>query len=111
MQQAAKILEYGLLAWFAALALLIAIRTLRGDIESTGFLRRGGAAGDTVEPERALMMAVVPAAIVFYGYNALTTELLIVNGRPSLPDVPQYLMVLVTGSNSLFLAGKIARGG
>jgi hypothetical protein len=109
MQIAAKFFEYGLLAWFGLLALLIAIRVLRGDIVASGLLCNRSP-DENVTPERVLMMAIFPSVVVFYAYNALTGELPIVDGRPSLPDVPQNLIALLTGTNSLYLAGKIARG-
>jgi len=108
MQQAARLLEYGLLIWFALLALLIGFRILRGDIRNSGFLTTR-AGRQSVDPERALMMAVFPVVVITYAYNALTGDLPMVNGRPSLPDVPQQFLMLLTGSNSIYLAGKIAR--
>ncbi len=111
MQEAAKILEYGLLVWFGLLALLIAVRILRRDINVSGLLTQ--ARGDqSVLPERALHMAVFPAVVAFYAYTALQVDVnAVAEGvRPSLPDVPDYLLSLLTGSNSLYLAGKIARG-
>ena len=110
MQLAARILQYGLLIWFGLLFGLIGMRILRGDIVASGLLS-SRPRGQTVEPERALMVAVFPTVVLFYAYSALTTELPIVNGRPSLPDIPQILLMLLTGSNSIYLAGKIARGG
>lgn len=109
MQQAAKILEFGLLAWFGLLFALIGMRILRGDIIASGFLS-SRPRGQAVDPERALMMAVFPTVVLFYAYSALTSDLPMVNGRPSLPDIPQNLLVMLTGSNSLYLAGKISRG-
>ena len=110
MQLAARILEYGLLAWFGLLTLLIAVRMLRGDIVVTGLLtQRSG--DQSVLPERALHMAVFPVIIAYYLYTALHIDVTAVEGvRPSMPDVPEYLISLLTGTNSLFLAGKIARG-
>jgi hypothetical protein len=110
MQLAAKILEYGLLAWFGLLTLLIAIRILRRDIDASGILTQRGAG--QVLPERALHMAVFPAVIAYYLYTALHLDVTAVaeGVRPSMPDVPEYLLTLLTGTNSLFLAGKIARG-
>ena len=111
MQLAAKILEYGLLAWFGLLMLLIAVRILRRDIDPTGLLVHK--AGDqAVLPERALHIAVFPAIIAYYLYTALHLDVAAVaeGVRPSMPDVPEYLLTLLTGTNSLFLAGKIARG-
>ena len=111
MQLAAKILEYGLLAWFGLLMLLIAMRILRREIDVSGLLTQR--TGDqSVLPERALHIAVFPAVIAFYLYTALHVDVTAVaeGTRPSMPDVPEYLLSLLTGTNSLFLAGKIARG-
>jgi hypothetical protein len=83
------------------------MRTLSGDIMSSGFL--ANKPGEGIAPERAVMMAVFPAVLVGYAYNAVTGEVPMINGRPSLPEVPQTLMLLLTGSNSIYLAGKIAR--
>jgi hypothetical protein len=111
MQDAAKILEYGLLTWFCLLALLIAGRILRRDIDLSGLLTQANS-GQSVLPERALHIAVFPAVVAFYAYTALHTDVTAVaeGVRPSLPAVPDYLLSLLTGSNSLYLAGKIARG-
>jgi hypothetical protein len=98
-----------MLGWFGLLAMLIAVRILRRDIEVAGFLthERDG----PVAPERALMMAVFPVVLAYYVYTAISADLpLNASGRPSLPPVPDYLLSLLTGSNSLYLAGKIARG-
>ena len=111
MQLAARILEYGLLAWFGLLTLLIAVRILRRDIDASGLLTHR--AGDqSVLPERALHMAVFPVVIAYYLYTALQLDVTAVaeGVRPSMPNVPEYLLSLLTGTNSLFLAGKIARG-
>ena len=107
MHQVARYLEYALIVWFFLLAALVAMRTLSGDIMSSGFL--SDKPGEGTAPERAVMMAVFPAVLVAYAYNALTGDIPIINGRPSLPEVPQTLLALLTGSNSLYLAGKIAR--
>jgi hypothetical protein len=111
MQLAAKILQYGLLIWFALLMALIAIRMLRRDIYVTGLLTQPR--GDNaVLPERALHMAVFPAIVAYYAYTTLQVDVTAVaeGARPSLPAVPDYLLSLLTGTNSLYLAGKIARG-
>ena len=36
-------------------------------------------------------------------------DLSVVNGRPIMPDVPEYLLTILTGGNGLYLAGKISR--
>jgi hypothetical protein len=108
MPIAAKILSIGLLTWFGLLALLITIRILRRDIEVAGFLTHRP--GEPIAPERALHIAVFPVVIAFYVYTALGADMSVEGVRPSLPDVPNYLLSLLTGTNSLYLAGKIARG-
>jgi hypothetical protein len=109
MPTPAQFLATGFLTWFGLLVLLIAIRMLRGDIEVSGMLTHDPAeAGQAVEPERVLMMAVVPFVVMAYIYEALHAPLG-GEGRPSLPDVPEQLLTVLTGSNALFLAGKIAR--
>ena len=52
-------------------------------------------------------MAVFPFVIGYYVIEALHADMSV---RASLPDIPQSLLVVLTGSNSLYLAGKIARG-
>ena len=53
------------------------------------------------------MMAVFPVALAYYVYTAIAVDLpLNALGRPSLPPVPDYLLSLVTGSNSLYPRGK-----
>lgn len=110
MQNAAKILEYGLLVWFGLLLLLISMRILRREIDVSGLLTHH-ANDQRVLPERALHIAVFPAVVAFYVHAALHVDVTAVaeGVRPSLPDVPEYLLTLLMGTNSLFLAGKIAR--
>ena len=104
----AKVFEAGLLGWMALLALLIALRILRGDIRVDGLLLNNGDDA-TVAPERALTMAIFPVVIVSYAYTALNMNV-DVPGPVRLPDVPDSLLNLLLGSNGLYLAGKIARG-
>ena len=47
------------------------------------------------------------SSIGYYVIKALNVD---VSVSASLPDIPQTLLVALTGSNSLYLAGKIARG-
>lgn len=104
----AKVFEAGLLGWMALLALLIAVRILRGDIRVDGLLLHN-ADDVTVAPERVLTMAVFPVVIVSYAYTALNMNLEL-PGPVRLPDVPDSFLSLLLGSNGLYLAGKIARG-
>lgn len=100
-----RLFETGLIVWFFFLAVLIAGRTLRGDIKTTGFLRNEQAT--PVAPERAIHLSVFPVVILSYVFIALHTNVHV--EHPSLPDVPQDLLLLLTSGNGIYLAGKIAR--
>lgn len=98
----------GMLAWMSLLALLIAVRALRGDIRVEGFLQATGAER-TVAPERMVAMVIFPTVLLMYAMTALTADPVAASGRPTLPDVPELLLTLLAGGNSVYLAGKIAR--
>jgi hypothetical protein len=106
----ARVLAVGLLVWFVLLMLLVMVRVLRGDIQAAGFLSNtAGASDGPVDPERVLAMSVFPFVVVYFVLQALGADITGVAGRPSLPDVPDFFVTLLTGSNGLYLAGKIAR--
>jgi hypothetical protein len=109
MAAPARLLAIGLLTWFGLLALLIAVRMLRGDIRVTGFLvdRKGQ---HDVAYERVVSLTIFPFVIAMYAIEALNADLSPgAGGRPMMPDVPNYLMTLMAGGNGLYLAGKILR--
>ncbi len=106
MQTVIRLFEIILLGWFAALAVLVAVRILRGDIAVAGFLTHSDP-NEPVAPERVLAMAAFPTIVIGYAVYALHAD---VSGpNPMLPDVPDSVVTLLTGSNSVYLAGKIAR--
>ena len=111
MQHAAKFLEYALLAWFGLLGLLLALRMLRRDITVSGMLM-SESGGRSIEPERLVQVVALPI-LLFYlvqaGLNVDVSVALAAGTRPSLPNIPENLLTLLTGTNSLYLAGKIAR--
>jgi hypothetical protein len=96
-----------LLIWLSLLALLIAVRLLRGDIGTAGLLRHD--LSDSVAPERVVAIIAFPFVLALYTLNALHSDVSGTSGPPSLPDVPSDLLSLLTGGNGLYLAGKIAR--
>lgn len=104
----ANLFAAGLLTWFGLLALLLAIRILRGDIPAAGLLLHHRD-DNNVAPERVLAMAVFPFVTISYVYSALQMNLA-APGMLVLPELPPALLNLVIGSNGLYLAGKIARG-
>jgi len=101
MQQFAQIFGYCLLAWLFALAAIIALRMLSGKIPVQGLLTTAGGAAD---PERVQTLFVTAFVI-----GALIIDLPGSVERRSLPEIPQSLLLLLAGSNSLYLGGKIAR--
>jgi hypothetical protein len=102
----ARCLTAGLLIWFVLLVVLIAGRILRGDLDTTGLLRAARPDADVL-PERALSMSLFPLVIVSYAYTALHADVNV--SHPSLPDLPDNLLMLLAGGNGIYLAGKIAR--
>ena len=107
MHTVIRLLEIILLAWFAALMALIAVRILRGDIDASGFLSHSSDPNEPVLPERVIAMAAFPTIVIGYLVYALHAD---VSGpNPTLPPVADSVVALLTGSNSIYLAGKIAR--
>lgn len=105
----AKLLAAGLLVWFALLLGLVLLAALRGDIETAGFLSHSANTSDEpADPERVLAMAVFPVVVGYYVLLALNAD--VAGTNPArMPDIPEFFVALLTGSNGLYLAGKIAR--
>jgi preprotein translocase subunit SecY len=99
-------LEVGLLIWFALLAAVVLIRTMRGDIPMQGLLQHSKGRGKPVAPERMLSMSVFPVVLISYAIAAMHTD---ASATHSLPELSNNLLMLLTGGNGLYLAGKIAR--
>jgi hypothetical protein len=107
VQTVIRLLEIILLAWFAALMALIAVRILRGDIGVSGFLAHSNDLSEPILPERVIAMAAFSTIVIGYMVYALHAD---VSGpNPMLPNIPDSVVTLFTGSNSIYIAGKIAR--
>jgi hypothetical protein len=100
-----RLLAAGLIVWMALLFALLVRSALRGDVHGHGLLCHRP--GEPVAPERALHITVFPVVLLIYVMEALHAD--VTGAHPSLPDIPQSLLVALTGTNSLFIAGKIAR--
>lgn len=98
----------GLQVWLALLAMIIALRMWNGGIDTTGFLRtkRDIGHGAAIEPERLINLIVFPIVIATFTYDTLRLDPATAH---SLPDISNYMLTLLTGGNSIYLAGKIAR--
>jgi hypothetical protein len=108
MTPVVRLLEAGLLAWFGAFALLVIIRVLRDGMAPGGMLV-SDPDKRSVDPERVVALAIVPAVLAFYTIPAMNTGLVKTSTGWSMPDLPEGLVSLLTGGNGLYLAGKIAR--
>jgi hypothetical protein len=98
----ARVTEFALIGWLGLLALVVAIRILRGDIPLTGLLANTGTG---VDPERIQSLLVI--VFVFAGY--LMEFASGSNGARALPEVPSSLFIVLAGSNGVYLSGKLTR--
>jgi hypothetical protein len=101
-----RVFETGMALWFALLAMTVIGRVLNGDIDATGFLQHG-ADDDSVAPERVVSMIAFPVVLVTYVLSALHADMSV--AHPAMPDLSENLVLLLSGGNGLYLAGKIAR--
>ena len=99
----AEIVEFALIGWLGLLALVIAVRILRGDIPLAGLLSSGS--GGRADPERIQSLLILGFVVVGY----LTQFARLPADAHALPPVPESLLVLLAGSNGVYLSGKIAR--
>lgn len=108
---AVDLLQYGLIGWFGVLLGVICLRMLQGRMRLSGML--ADHVGGGIDVERVQAMAVfcfVVSAYLLEGLHMLENmpppppE----GQRLSMPDISESLLVLLTGSNGVYLAGKIA---
>jgi hypothetical protein len=99
-----RVLETGLALWFVLLAAIVIWRMLVGAIDMRGMLQHGP--GEGVAPERLVALIAFPTVVVSYVLGAMHADL---SAAHSLPDLSDKMILLLTGGNGLYLAGKIAR--
>ena len=106
-----NLLAAGLLTWLALLALVLIVRYFDQKRRPTGYLAGKAGRNAPIEPERVTVVMIFPAVALLYAAYALSIDIhdVPLGTRPSLPDVPDYLLALLTGGNTLYLAGKFAR--
>jgi len=100
-----RIFETGLAVWFVLLAAIVVWRMLTGEIDATGLLRHDPG-DDGIAPERVLSVIAFPAVLASYVLTALHADMSV---NAALPNPSENLVLLLTGGNGLYLAGKIAR--
>ena len=85
-------------------------RLLRGSISLRGILAEHPAkAGSETYAPRAIAMLVFPLVIMMLILSALNFDPndVVPGVRPSFPNIPDNLVILLTGGNGVYLAGKL----
>ena len=107
----AQVLKAGLLIWLCLLMAIVIGRVLRGNISCRGMLADDPQrAGTETSPMRAIAVLVFPLVIMFIILQALNFDASAISPgtRPTFPDIPDNLVMLLTGGNGLYLAGKLS---
>jgi hypothetical protein len=107
----AQVLKAGLLVWLVLLMAIVVGRMLRGDMSTRGLLAHDPErAGTETAPSRAIAMLVFPLVILFLILKALEFDpsTIVPGVRPMFPDIPDNLVLLLTGGNGVYLAGKMS---
>ena len=98
----AKLFANLMLAWLAALFLVTWYKLWKADSSITGILRSSPTA--EMRSERIQNLAVFGFVLGAYALNALRTPLDV--DDPSLPEASTTLMMLLAGSNGIYLVKK-----
>jgi hypothetical protein len=94
------------LAWLAILAMISFYKLWKNGVRLTDMLRaRSG--GENLIGDRLQNFALFLFIVGSYVLSAVAIQLDPV--RPSMPDVSDTLLIVLTGSSGLYLAGKIYR--
>ena len=108
METLAHALAFLMLAWLAALAATVIGKIFFGAERSPGLLRTIQSDGkkNEADPERMQLMVVSLGAILLYALEAIRSAA--AGPVTSLPDADS-LIVVLTGSNAVYLGGKLFR--
>ena len=98
-----------MLAWLVALAAVVFGKVFLGSDRVMGFLIAPSGIGkrSPANPERVALFAIFLGAAGLYfiaGLNELAT-----GPVTSLPEVPEMLVEVLVGGNSIYLSGKLLR--
>ena len=106
----AEFLKLFLLGWLGALTAFILVKMLRGDINTTGLMC--STKGGEPDPERVTMVMLTVGVALFYLVQTLgvpLSDITDATGKVTMPDLPDEALVLLGGSQSAYIAGKILR--
>lgn len=107
-EDVAGLLEIALIAWLVVLAGFVFYAVLvRGRALSRMLYDDHG----RVVPERVSTLFIILVVAGYYILTATSAELIFDEATNSywMPDIPESLLILLTGGHSVFLAGKMAR--
>lgn len=110
MPDIAKYFAAALVIWLIALLALMIYRMLSGSVNLAGLFRTRGGAGTPsgrIEAERVQLLIAFFFALAFYAKAAVAQAQ--TGMATSLPEAPEELIAILTGSNALYLGGKIGR--
>ncbi|MEJ8572170.1 hypothetical protein [Microbaculum marinum] len=101
--QLGELIQACLIAWMAALAAVVAMKLFSGRISLNGILAATPNGGfDPTRVQSALIFLFIIGGYALQGLDAVAT-------RGPMPEIPETLLVLLTGSNGVYLTGKIVR--
>lgn len=114
-EDVSKIVELFFIAWMVVLFGFVIIKLLRGEVNTVGLLstpqnsNEPQKLSEQIDPERLLLVISTIIAAVYY--IMLTMQTTCAQGATDcwLPDIPNELLMLLGGSHSAFLTGKIYR--
>ncbi len=108
-EDVSKIVEVFFIAWMVVLFSVVMIKLLRGNINTFGLLCTSNGSSSDIDPERLVLVISTVIAAIYY--IMLTMETTCFPGVPGcgLPDIPDELLMILGGSHSAFLTGKIFR--
>ncbi len=101
-----------LLGWLGALAVIVLIKMLRGDINTTGLMCSAKGPDSNADPERVTLVMLTVGVALYYLVNSIgipLEELRGANGEFYMPDLPSDALVLLGGSQTAYITGKIFR--
>ncbi len=106
----AELLQLFLLGWLGALTVIIFVKMLSGDINVTGLMR--SAKSPEADPERVALVLLTVAVALYYLVHSIgipLEELKGADGKYSMPDLPGDALILLGGSQTAYITGKIFR--
>lgn len=105
----AHLLAILMLGWLAALAAIVIGKAVFGSERHQGLLQAVRANGGkaSIDPERVQLLAVFLGAAAFYFVEGV--QMAAQGPVSTLPEASEALTIALTGSNAIYLSGKLIR--